>query len=72
LHALGVESVDRLVEDECPGVAQEGGGDAQPLAHAEGEPADALGRNPGQAGHLDDFVDAGDLDVVGGGRGANV
>src|SRR4051794_16307989 len=66
------EPVDRLVEDERPEAAQEGGGDAQALAHAEGEPSDALGGDPGQAGHLDDLADPGGLDVVGGGRGAQV
>jgi hypothetical protein len=39
---------------------------------AEGEPSDALGRNPGQAGHLDDLADPGGLDVVGGDHGAQV
>jgi hypothetical protein len=53
-------------------VAYEGGGDAEALAHAEGEPSDALGRYPGQAGHLDDLADPGGLDVVGGGHGAQV
>jgi hypothetical protein len=33
--------------------------DAQALGHAEGEPSDALGRYPGQAGHLDDLADPG-------------
>src|SRR3954452_13855723 len=33
---FGVEPVDRLVEDERPGVAQEGGGDAQALAQCRG------------------------------------
>src|SRR3954449_8619101 len=47
-------------------------GGLQALAHAEGEPADALGRDPGQAGHLDDLADPGVLDVVGGSHGAQV
>jgi hypothetical protein len=33
--ALGVEAVERLVEDDRAGVAQQGGGDAEALAHAE-------------------------------------
>ena len=41
-HALGVEAVDGLVEDERGRVAEHGRGDAEPLAHAEGEAADAL------------------------------
>jgi hypothetical protein len=52
--------------------AEEGGGYAQALAHAEGEFSDALRRYPGQAGHLDDLADPGGLDVVGGGHGAQV
>ena len=41
-HALGVEAVDRLVEDERGRVAEQRGGDAEALAHAEREAADAL------------------------------
>jgi hypothetical protein len=48
--ALGVEAVRRLVEDDRGGVAEQGGGDAQALAHAEraatGPPAHHLG-HPG-------------------------
>ena len=40
-HALGVEAVDRLVEDERARVAEQGRRDAEPLAHAEREAADA-------------------------------
>jgi hypothetical protein len=32
-HPLGIEPVGGLVEDEQLGVAQQGGGDAQPLFH---------------------------------------
>ncbi|CAM5693481.1 hypothetical protein SVIOM74S_04750 [Streptomyces violarus] len=38
-HALGIEAVDGLVEDEGGRVAEEGGGDAEALSHAEGEAA---------------------------------
>jgi hypothetical protein len=34
---LGVQAVDRLVEDDRGGVAEQGGGDAQALAQAERE-----------------------------------
>ena len=34
-HPLGVEAVHRFVEDEDARVADEGGGDAEPLAHAQ-------------------------------------
>ena len=52
--ALGVEPVDRLVEQQHRRVAEQGGGDAEPLAHAErearrrGGAATARGR-PGRA-----------------------
>jgi hypothetical protein len=49
-RCLGVEAVQRLVEDDRGGVAEQGGGDAQALAHAEraatGPPAHHLG-HPG-------------------------
>ena len=44
--ALGVEPVDRLVEDEDRRVAEQRGGDAEPLAHAEREAARALAGDP--------------------------
>jgi len=34
---LRVQAVDRLVEDEDGRVAEQRGGDAQPLGHAQGE-----------------------------------
>ena len=34
-HALGVEAVGRLVEDQQVGVAEQRGGDAEPLLHAQ-------------------------------------
>src|SRR5262249_28669620 len=44
--AVRVQAVDRLVEHQHRRVAEQGRGDAQPLPHAEGEPADPL---PGDA-----------------------
>ena len=32
---IGIEAVGRLVEDDELGVAEQGGGDAEPLLHAE-------------------------------------
>jgi hypothetical protein len=69
-HRAAGDGVDDLLD-------RAGGDDAtaadhQELAHAEGEPSDALGRDPGQAGHLHDLADPGGLDVVGGGHGAQV
>src|SRR5947209_376255 len=45
--AVRVEAVDGLVEDEDPGVTEEGGGDAEALVHAEGERADPVPGNVG-------------------------
>jgi hypothetical protein len=39
VHALGVEAVGGLVEDEDFGVAEQGAGQGQPLAHPEREAA---------------------------------
>lgn len=41
-HALGVEAVDGFVEDDGGGVAEERGGDAEALAHAEEKPLTRL------------------------------
>ena len=35
MHSLRVEAVGRLVEDEDAGLAEQRGGQAQSLAHAE-------------------------------------
>ena len=56
--ALGVQAVDRLVEDDDPRVAEQGDGDAEPLAHAEGELADPLPGHLGRPDELEHLVDA--------------
>jgi hypothetical protein len=38
-HAIGIEAVDRFVEDQHRRIPEQRGGNTQPLAHAEGEPA---------------------------------
>ena len=63
--ALGVEPVDRLVEHEHPGIAEQGRGDAQALAHAQREPLGPLLRHLGQADKLEDLADAALRQVVG-------
>jgi hypothetical protein len=45
LDALGVESVDRLIEHHRVRIAQERLRDAEPLAHAEREAPDPAGRD---------------------------
>ena len=54
--ALGVQAVDRLVEQQDVGVAEQRGGDAEPLAHAEGEPAHPVVGDGVQADQLDHLV----------------
>ena len=56
--ALRVEAVGRLVEDEHPGVAEKGGGEAQPLPHAHAVLAGALAGRRRDAGELEELVDA--------------
>ena len=57
-HAGGVEAVGRLVEHEHRGVAEQGGGEREPLAHAEGEAADASAGGLGQPDQVEHLVDA--------------
>ena len=64
-HALGVEAVDGFVEDQGVRVAQERGGDAESLPHTEREAARTLVGDGGDAGQLDDLVDAAAADPVG-------
>ncbi len=77
--ALGVEAVDRLVEQQHLGVAEQRGGDAEPLAHAEREALRAPAGHLVQADHAQHLVhapgrDAGELgqgqQVVAGGPAA--
>ena len=56
--ALRVQPVDRLVQHAaCRGSPSSADGDAQPLAHAEGEPAGPLARHLVQADQVDHLVD---------------
>jgi hypothetical protein len=68
----GVEAVDGLVEDEGLRVAEQRGGDAQPLTHPEGEPADALAADALEAGHLDHLLHPPPAEAVRGGHGPQV
>ncbi|SFY53584.1 hypothetical protein STEPF1_06867 [Streptomyces sp. F-1] len=77
--ALGVEAVDRLVEQQHLGVAEQRGGDAEALAHAEGEALGPLLRHVLEADDAEHLVhpagrDAGQLgeaqQVVAGGAAA--
>jgi hypothetical protein len=63
--ALGVEAVDRLVEDHRVGVAEQRRGDAEPLAHAEGEAAGPPAGHLAQAHRVDHLVHPGAADAAG-------
>ena len=67
-HALGVEAVDGLVEEQRRRVAEHRRGDAEPLAHAEREAADPLARDRLEAGELDDLAHALLAEAVRGGH----
>ncbi len=56
VDALGVEPVGRFVEDEDVRVAQEGSGQAEPLAHAQRELAHPAVRRLAQPDELEDLV----------------
>jgi hypothetical protein len=72
LDALGVEAVDRFVEEQSRRVAQQRRGDAEALAHPEGEPAGPAVRHVGQADLLEDVVGPPAVDAVGVGEPAQV
>jgi len=63
--ALGVEAVERLVEDHRAGVAEQRGRDAQALAHAEREAAGPPAHHLAQPHLLDDLVHPGAGDAAG-------
>ena len=76
VDALGVEAVGGFVEDEDLGVAQQSGGEGEPLAHPEGELPDTAVGGLGQVDEVEDLVDpvgcgaagkGGDAEVVAGG-----
>jgi hypothetical protein len=52
-----VEPVERLVEDQHARIPEQRPGQAEPLAHAEREPADAASRDIGQPGQPEDLID---------------
>ena len=55
--ALGVQAVDRLVEQQDVGVAEQRGRDAEPLAHAEREAAHPVVGDGLETDQLDHLVD---------------
>lgn len=70
--AFGVEAVGRLVEHHDLRVAEECGGDAEALAHAQRERPDPACGDGRDAGELQDLVDPAYRNAVGGGKSAEV
>jgi hypothetical protein len=70
--ALGVESVDRLVEQDDPGFAEQCRGDAEPLAHAERERSDPAAGHRDQSDEPEDLVDERLRDGIGLGQAEQV
>ena len=64
MDAFRVEAVDRLVEDQRLGIAEQRAGDPEPLAHAKRELAGALVRHLVQTDQIDQIVDAASRDAV--------
>lgn len=71
-HSFGVQTVQRLVEQEHRRVAEEGTGDAEALLHPQREPSDAAPRRFGRPDVLEDLVHAGERDAVAAGQGRQV
>jgi hypothetical protein len=65
---LGIEAVDRLVEHHHPGIAEQGTGDPQALAHAEREAAAAAAGDVAEADDVEHLVDPVGADAVGDGE----
>ena len=63
--ALGIQPVDRLVEQQHVRVAEQRRRDAEPLPHAEREAAHPLVRDGLEADEVDHLVDPGDRQPVG-------
>ena len=56
-HALGVEPVGGLVEDQKLGIPEQGAGKPQPLTHSEGVATHATSRGAAQLDQLEHRVD---------------
>jgi hypothetical protein len=71
-HAFGVEAVDRLVEEQHPGISEERAGDAEPLPHPQGEFAGPAVRHRGEPDDVQHGLDPSGRDVVGLGQPAQM
>ena len=62
--AVGVETVDRLIEDQRVGVAEQRRGDAEPLTHPEREGPHPLARHVAEPDDVEHFADPAAVDAV--------
>ena len=69
---FGVQAVDRFVQDHGLRVAQQRGGNAESLAHAEGESAGAFAGNLLESDDVDHLLDPASPDAVGVRQGEEV
>ena len=71
-HALRIQTVDRLVENDGLWVTEKCGGDSEALTHAQRESLDFLPGHGAETGHTDDLVHARPRNAVSGGQGKQV
>ena len=67
MNALGVQAVDRLIEQQYLGIAEQCHGNAQALRHTQGEGAGMTTGHVGQPDHLQHFVHPPGRNVIGSG-----
>src|ERR1039457_1943604 len=70
--AVQVQSVDRLIEQQDPGIAEQRRGCSKPLLHPEGEITDPLARDVSQADLIEHGCHSLDADAVGPGEASEV
>jgi len=64
VHAFGVEAIGRLVEDEYLGLTQEGGSQAEALAHAERKTLHTMIADLGETDLVKHLVSAGERETA--------
>lgn len=72
MHALGVEAIGRLVEDEYFGLTQEGGSQPEALAHAERKPLHTTIADVCEPDLVKHLINAGASEAGGGAQHAEV
>ncbi len=62
--AVGVKTIDRLIEDQRVGVAEQGRGDPEPLTHSEREGPHPLARHVAEPDDVEHLADPAAVDAV--------